>query len=127
VVRDAVVGPTVAALTGRSWQLVSFGATDDSEPAAPERPATLTFEDARLGGTTGCNRFNGPYQILGDTLAIGALLSTRMACPGEALARQERAIFATLRGAVTFRLTPTQLQLLADEGRQVLTYQPVAS
>jgi len=39
-----------------------------------------------MSGSTGCNRCSGPYTVDGDTLELGAIVSTQMACPPPARA-----------------------------------------
>jgi heat shock protein HslJ/uncharacterized membrane protein len=51
----------------------------------------LSFDgEGRLSGQAGCNRFSGPYTQHGRTLTPGAILSTRMACPGERMIHEAR-------------------------------------
>ena len=50
-------------------------------PPVPKVQATLFFLEAgRATGNGSCNRFTGSVGISGDTLRIGPLASTRMAC-----------------------------------------------
>jgi len=87
---DGLVGPT--------WRLVEV---DGDRPAGAE--ATVSFDaDGRVFGTSGCNRFTGPYEFGADgALTLGALASTRMACapPAMALERRVLDVLSTLTGA----------------------------
>ncbi len=38
-------------------------------------------EDGKLSGSAGCNNYNASYQVDGDSLTIGPVASTKMACP----------------------------------------------
>ena len=84
------------ALAGTSWTFVSIGGVR----VAGDRPASLEFEDNRLSGSAGCNRFSGSYAIDGRTLTAGPLMATKMACPGSGMT-QESAFFALMRGPVS--------------------------
>ena len=60
----------------------------------------LRFDEAgRLSGQAGCNHFSGPYTQRGGILTPGAMVSTRMACPGERMTH-ERRMLELLRGPV---------------------------
>lgn len=73
-------------LAGTSWLLI---ATEDM-PAEPN--ATMVFADDTVSGTTGCNRYHGPYTYDSDTgsLQVGAMAVTRMAGPPEAMATEQK-------------------------------------
>ena len=53
-------------------------------PAEPaERQPSLQFvAGGRVAGTDGCNRVSAPYTLHGERLTFGAMIATRMACPG---------------------------------------------
>ncbi len=46
-------------------------------------PLTLTFRNNRLTASAGCNTMTGPVTLDGNTLTVGDLAATLMACPGE--------------------------------------------
>jgi len=74
----------------------------DGQALAAGVSATLRFaKDGSLSGQAGCNRFVGHYQVFGDRLStgglapvdelqVGALATTRMACPPAAMALERR-------------------------------------
>lgn len=44
--------------------------------------ATVRFDEGKISGSDGCNRFGGTYTTLGNTLQISdKMMSTMMACP----------------------------------------------
>jgi heat shock protein HslJ len=109
----------------KPWVLVSGLDVEGWESVAP----SATFEDGRLSGSTGCNRFTGSYTIDGDSLELGAMASTRMACPPPADA-VERAYLAALGRVTTWRVDNEELALLDDDEAEVLRYRvatPVGS
>lgn len=113
-----------------TWQLLSYrsdaGATIE---AFGERPATFQFQDGRVSGTTGCNRFFSAYTREGNTLEIAAGGSTLMACFPEALAEQETAILSGLPQVTNFAIADQQLTLSDSTGTTLFTLvpQPTAS
>ena len=64
-------------LEGVPWVLVSGVDVEGWEQAAP----SATFEDGKVAGSTGCNRFTASYTVDGDALELGQIATTRMACP----------------------------------------------
>jgi len=53
----------------------------DDEPVDPEAPRSIRFEEGRVSGRVGVNRFTGTYSTDGDVIDIGPVASTRMAGP----------------------------------------------
>ncbi len=96
------------ALSGTNWIFVSIGGV----PVAGDRPATLAFDERKLSGSAGCNRFSGSYASDGKTLRAGPLMATKMACPGAAMT-QETVFFALIEG-------PARIDFPSD-GTLVLT------
>ncbi len=87
-------GVTDGGLAGTSWVGVK------ADPASPADPSkiTLSFEDAALSGTGGCNRMGGDYQVVDGVMTVGAMFSTEMACE-EPLMAQDQWLSALLNGA----------------------------
>ena len=60
---------------------------------------TLQFDEAlRISGFGGCNRYSGSASIAGQSIKVGPLASTRMACPASIM-NQESAFLAALESA----------------------------
>ena len=106
-----------ASLVGVPWVLAG-GLDVDGWQAAPP---SLTFADESLGGSTGCNRFTAPYTVDGDSLDIGMIASTMIACPPPADA-VERAYVAALGRVTGWRSDGAELTLLDDDGAELLRY-----
>ena len=96
------------ALAGSHWTFISIGGV----PVAADRPTALQFDDARLSGSAGCNRFSGGYSAANGRLTAGPLTATEMGCPGAGMV-QENAFFKLM--AMPVRLT------FADDGTLILT------
>jgi len=80
---------SLADLAGVEWVLTRFGRDEDA-PAEPE--ITLTFEGDRIGGRSGCNRYDTTV-VVGDMpgkFTIAAVAGTMMACPNEIAALERR-------------------------------------
>jgi heat shock protein HslJ len=112
-----VSAPRGASLDGTAWVLASLvGRAVTGSPAV-----TLQFEDGRLSGTDGCNRFNGSYSATDSAFEVPPqIASTRMACPPEVEA-QARAFLAALTGAKAYRVQGARLELFSADGATLAT------
>jgi heat shock protein HslJ len=103
-----------ASLIGRKWYVVNV----DGRPAIPadtaRRPWIQFLRDSnRVTGSTGCNRFAGPYAASGSSLAFGTMAMTRMACLDTAMEHQEAAFAVVLGEATTnFAISGDTLTLI---------------
>jgi hypothetical protein len=98
-------------LDGTSWVL-------------PGVSATATFEDGQVHGSGGCNTYSGAYEVRGDSITIGPLAMTEMACmEPEGIMEQESLFMAHMSDAQTFALTDGQLQIFQSDG-EALTFVP---
>jgi heat shock protein HslJ len=114
-----------SSLEGVPWVLASGLDVEGWEEVAPG----ATFEEGRVAGSTGCNRFTASYRVDGDALEIGEVASTRMACapPADAV---ERAYLEALGRVATWRSEKGELALLDADETEVLRYRaatPVGS
>jgi len=82
---------------------------------------SATFADGTVGGSTGCNRYTAGYTVDGDSLDIGEVASTRMACPPPADA-VEREYLAALGRVEGWRLEDDDLVLVDADDSDVLRY-----
>ncbi|HYJ81375.1 MAG TPA: META domain-containing protein [Allosphingosinicella sp.] len=74
-------------LVGSRWHIVSIRGQ-----AVSGDNYFIEFEQDRLSGQAGCNRFSGPYTETRPTLRPGAIAATRMACPGPRMDHERRAL-----------------------------------
>ena len=104
---------SLADLGGVEWVLTHFGWED---PAPPEPAITLAFEGMRVTGSSGCNRYFAGVEAgkAPGELKIGPAGSTRMACPEDEMALEDRYLTALGRvvrfAFVTGRLVLTWSQ-----------------
>lgn len=96
-------------LADTSWTIVEIA----HEPVAGDNYA-ISFGADTLVGYTGCNRLSGGYSRNGDTLTLGAIRSTRRACPEPAMSRERRA-WQILSGPVTISFPDGETLLLSGE------------
>lgn len=111
-----------ASLEGTLWELESYRNTDgETVDAIPGSGARIEFQDGQASGTSGCNNFFGPYEVDGNSITIGPLGATLMACPGP-LGEQEFGYLAALGSAETYEISGDTLTLSDGEGEVVATF-----
>jgi len=89
-------------LEGTTWRLTSD-------------PVTVRFVDGRASGFSGCNRFTGGFKRDGDTLTVGPLGGTMMACPEPQMAIEKRFLDG-LSGAHRVAISGARLTLTPASG-----------
>jgi heat shock protein HslJ/uncharacterized membrane protein len=100
-------------LSGTSWVVEDIDGGGVIEAVA----ATLVFEsEERIVGSTGCNRYFAPIRRSGTALRIGAIGSTRRACPVPAMG-QERSFLTALAAVTTLRHESRTLWLVDESSR----------
>ena len=91
---DPIVAPSHAPVIEGNWRIESI----EGRPVRGPRPATIAFNGNRISGHSGCNGFGGSFRFDHGRLIAGPMISTKMACPGPAMA-QEQALMRLLRSA----------------------------
>jgi heat shock protein HslJ len=114
---EPMPGPATP-LWGTQWVLASVGA----QPVIQGSQATLLFPEAgHLAGNGSCNRFSGAVQVQNGQMAVGALVSTKMACMGGAMA-QESAYMAALQKAQRYERSGDTLLIHVQGMEQPLRF-----
>jgi heat shock protein HslJ len=109
---------TTVSLENTYWKLTRLG--DDSVTVASKQPEPhliLNSGTGRATGSGGCNRMSGSYQLSGDRLSLGQMVSTMMACV-EGM-ETEQAFLKALGQVSGWSITGRQLEL-EDAAGQVL-------
>jgi membrane-bound inhibitor of C-type lysozyme/heat shock protein HslJ len=87
---------SLADLDGTNWMLTQL---NFDQPALPDVSVTLSFTTGQLSGNGGCNSYSGGVSSEGgQTLAVGEIAATQMACPAPIL-DQETAYLSALQAA----------------------------
>ncbi|MCC5996206.1 MAG: META domain-containing protein [Oceanicaulis sp.] len=94
--------------SGATWTLVTL----DDEPFVSEGELSIRFEDGRVTGAGGCNRFMGGYTLTGEALTLSQVASTEMACSRDDVMEQEARLLERLSRVEMFDIT--------DDGELVL-------
>jgi heat shock protein HslJ len=87
----------------------------------PDVKTTAEFKDGNLSGNAACNTYNGSYQVDGDKISFGSLMSTMMACPPPIM-DQETGYLAALDMVGTFDVKGETLTIFDQDGEVVLEF-----
>ncbi len=123
--RTMTASSEVQALEGTAWTLSSLPSVD--APSAPIVPpaagrANARFENGRIAGNDGCNRYSATYEETGSTIAIDPhMAATRMACPPEVMERAS-AFTSALARARRFRIEADRLELRSETDALLVTF-----
>jgi heat shock protein HslJ len=90
-------------------------------PWALESGASARFADGTVSGSTGCNRYTAPYTEAAGSLEIGAVVTTKMACP-EPETAVEAEFLAALERVAAWRADGDELVLADSEGAELLRF-----
>jgi len=113
--------PRPTPLEGTSWKLAAIPGAD----LARDVSSTITFEaGGAMGGSDGCNRYQGSWTATGATIALKPGASTQMACP-EPVMKQAMAFTAAMGGARGYTMDAGQLVLLGADGQRLATFVPL--
>lgn len=87
--------------------------------------ATATFAGGTVSGNAGCNTYNAPYTVDGNSLTIGAAAVTMMFCAEPAGLMEQEAMFLTaLANTTTYEIHNGILWLRDDNGAIQVTFVP---
>ncbi len=110
-----------AELEGTRWKLDSYvNGQGEAADVLPYAEITIEFKDGQVGGSAGCNTYFATYEVEGNSLTIGPVVSTMMACE-PAVNEQETQYLAALGSAASYQVTDNKLQIANVDGETVLT------
>jgi len=88
---------SISSLNGTKWQATEVLVVDKStntsqlQPPLTNNPITLEFDTNKITGSTGCNRYFGPYTIASEhSFNTSGFATTRKLCPSEGVMEQEQ-------------------------------------
>ncbi len=93
-------------LVGTPWNVTQYN-NGKQATVSPVLDSTITLEfgaDGTVSGNATCNSYNGSFTTDGDSLSIGQLATTRMACASDELNTQEAQYLTALQNAATFEI-----------------------
>lgn len=110
--------PGAGDLVNTSWVVTALNGT---QAPLPDTELTLNFLSDRVQGSSGCNTFQGGYQVDGTAISIGPLATTLALCE-EPINQQETTYLQALDAARTWQRDGTTLTLFDAGGNEVLRF-----
>ena len=115
-------GEERTSLDGSSWTLVEGAGVSVPDGVT----MTIEFEGGRASGTGGCNRFTGSYDEDGESISLGQVASTRMACSEEVMS-SETAYLSALESVSSWSASEGALVLSDSSGEELLQYEATSA
>ena len=100
------------------WQLRSGTRDGQPIPLVEGHPITLTIDGATASGRAACNSYGGDIEIRGNSITLGEVASTLMACDPPAVMESEAAYLEALGSVDTARREGEGL-ILSGEGTEL--------
>jgi len=119
-------GAAGASLEGTHWRLIRLGDKSVTAPSPQKEPhIVLDRASRRVGGSGGCNRLSGSYEVSGDRLTFGQMAGTMMACIDGM--ETEKAFLGALGQAKKWRVTGQHLELFDAAGKTLARFEAAPS
>ena len=118
------MAPLLLSLSG-TWSLLSYNNGREAMVSIlNDTEITALFEEGRLRGHSGCNRYTTTYQTDGGSVSIPPPVGTRMLCQQpDGLMEQESRYLQLLPSATTYLIRDGRhLELFDSEGMRILQY-----
>ncbi|MDD1716035.1 MAG: META domain-containing protein, partial [Methanolinea sp.] len=114
-----------APLTGGTWYLESYvDARGEIFTPVPHSVVTLQFDGSgNFTGNAGCNSYFGPYTLGdGQSLTIGTIARTLMACSDPSIMEQENDYLLVLPEMKVYSISGNDLIMNDGTGKYTLTF-----
>jgi heat shock protein HslJ len=116
---DGCGGDPQTLFANANWTLALLG----GETLSSDHDLSIRFEEGRVTGSGGCNRFAGGYTLTGESLTLTQLVSTQMACADGDVMGQEIRLLERLSQVSMFDLTADgALELRTGAGETITAY-----
>jgi heat shock protein HslJ len=131
----SVVGVSLLLTAGCSADAASSGFPDSGVylstaestfPLVAGTSVRMELTEGRLSATAGCNTLSGNYSLKAQTLSVPVLASTRIGCPDE-LAAQDQRLEQLLTSAPTVAVDPLGFTLTGADATTLVMTQSSAS
>lgn len=114
---DAPIHPMLS--QNKEWEVIKLN--DNFLVKGSDIRLTLD-ENARLQGFSGCNHFNGTYELKGEDITIkGPMVSTKMACAAGDMMKQEGEFMEILQSVTHAKIFDGKELVLSNDNGQTIT------
>jgi len=118
---EGTEGVAAATIENTHWSLVQLAGSEPVVTPADRAEAyfELVSSDHRMQGNGGCNRMSGAYELSGESLKFGPVMSTKMACADPR--NPEAGFMKAIEATAAVRLSADTLELLDAGGATLAT------
>ena len=109
-----------ADLEGVSWVLTQM-TTVGGQTQVVDVGVTAEFDGSTISGTSGCNRYNAPYEADGNRISFGEIAGTLKLC-GEPEDSTETRYLQLLADVGSFRISGRSMSMNDTSGTPVLQF-----
>ncbi len=85
-----------------------------------DAPFVKFGSNGEMNGNGGCNSFGGSYELNGERLIIGPIMSTKKACFGDVM-KQESVFFKSLQKAHHIEVTHLKLIIFDADNNELMS------
>ena len=114
-------------LEGTDWMLGGIAQDEAIVSTAIDADITATFEGGTVGGSAGCNTYTADYTVEGETLELGEIIRTEMACEDVERNEREELFLTTLGETAAYEIVRDTLTLMDGDGNVLLIFNVVGS
>jgi heat shock protein HslJ len=112
-------------LEGSRWEMTSVSSGATLMAAHPTTIATAVFSDGIISGSTGCNRYQASYAFEGNSISLGDIALTGVACDPEHVEQGEA--FSRALGSISgFSVSDAELEFIDETGAVQLRFRPAS-
>jgi heat shock protein HslJ len=112
-------------LEGTLWRMTSYKNTEgEIIGTLSDVKTTAEFKNGQVNGNAACNTYNGSYNLDGDQITFGMMMTTMMACQTPVM-DQESSYLAALALVSSFEVSQESLRMFDTDGNLVLEFDPL--
>lgn len=104
-------------LLDKMWAVTSIKGKEIQYPNQGDVAYFIFSSDWKIKGGGGCNQYSAKYKILGDSISVTDVVSTRKGCPEIKI---EESFFQTIPEVVRFKVGKENLKLYDKNKREVM-------
>ncbi len=109
-------------LEGTAWALQSIATKDAIVSTTFDSDINATFAEGQVSGSAGCNQYFAGYELEGESLTLGVIGRTEMACMEEGRMEREDAFLKALEAVAGYSIKMNTLTLTDADGETLIIF-----
>jgi heat shock protein HslJ len=105
-------------LENRPWQVTAYNnGKGGFTSVIIGSELSMLYEDGTVSGSAGCNNYNAPYELDGESITVGPAATTRKFCGDpEGIMDQETQFLEALQSVAVYTIDGDSLEMRTAEG-----------